>query len=224
MDFKQAGLEVIHAAKKEGLDHVDALIERTEELEVQIRDNKVEKVEQSTSLGLGIRVLNQGRSGFASTEKLDPQTIQKTLLKARSNSEFQDPTDVFMPDKTSAGLDENQLQLYQEELNQLNVEDLSRLGLETEAAARETDPRFQHTEWNILSVRTKLVPIVELCLKMEISENQDLNSGHNGNGILKQEENLVSGRWKKLRNFSEQAVLKAKNCLLFWMNIVLPGY
>ena len=51
MDFQQAGLEVIHAAKKEGLDHVDALIERTEELEVQIRDNKVEKVEQSTSLG-----------------------------------------------------------------------------------------------------------------------------------------------------------------------------
>ena len=142
MDFQQAGLEVIHAAKKEGLDHVDALIERTEELEVQIRDNKVEKVEQSTSLGLGIRVLNQGRSGFASTEKLDPQTIQKTLLKARSNSEFQDPTDVFMPDKTSAGLDENQLQLYQEELNQLNVEDLSRLGLEAEAAARETDPRL----------------------------------------------------------------------------------
>ena len=91
MDFQQAGLEVIHAAKKEGLDHVDALIERTEELEVQIRDNKVEKVEQSTSLGLGIRVLNQGRSGFASTEKLDPKTIQKTLLKARSNSEFQDP-------------------------------------------------------------------------------------------------------------------------------------
>ena len=37
MDFKQAGLEVIHAAKKEGLNHVDALIERTEELEVQIR-------------------------------------------------------------------------------------------------------------------------------------------------------------------------------------------
>ena len=64
MDFKQAGLEVIHAAKKEGFDHVDALIERTEELEVQIRDNKVEKVEQSTSLGLGIRVLNQGRSGL----------------------------------------------------------------------------------------------------------------------------------------------------------------
>ena len=39
-------------------------------------------------------------------------------------------------------MDENQLQLYQEELNQLNVEDLSRLGLEAEAAARETDPRL----------------------------------------------------------------------------------
>ena len=71
--------------------HVDALIERTEELEVQIRDNKVEKVEQSTSLGLGIRILNQGRSGFASTEKLDPQTIQKTLLKAQVTLSFKTP-------------------------------------------------------------------------------------------------------------------------------------
>ncbi|SVC02091.1 uncharacterized protein METZ01_LOCUS254945, partial [marine metagenome] len=62
------------------------LVERTEELEVQIRDGKVEKVEQSTSLGFGVRVLNEGRSGFASTEKLDQQTIERALLKARSNS------------------------------------------------------------------------------------------------------------------------------------------
>ena len=75
MDFQQASKEVLSIAKKNGLKNVAALVERTEELEVQIRDGKVEKIEQSTSLGLGVRVLNEGRSGFASTEKLDHQTI-----------------------------------------------------------------------------------------------------------------------------------------------------
>ncbi|MDP6730524.1 MAG: DNA gyrase modulator, partial [SAR324 cluster bacterium] len=142
MDFQQASKEVLSIAKKIGLKNVDALVERTEELEVQIRDGKVEKVEQSTSLGLGVRVLNEGRSGFASTEKLDQQTIERALLKARSNSDFQDPVEIFMPEAESVQVDERKLELYHEDLNQLNVEDLSRMGLETEAAARETDPRL----------------------------------------------------------------------------------
>ena len=142
MDFQQASKEVLNIAKKNGLKNVDALVERTEELEVQIRDGKVEKVEQSTSLGLGVRVLNEGRSGFASTEKLDQQTIERALLKARSNSDFQDPVEIFMPEAESVQVDERKLELYHEDLNQLNVEDLSRMGLETEAAARETDPRL----------------------------------------------------------------------------------
>ena len=142
MDFQQASKEVLWIAKKNGLKNVDALVERTEELEVQIRDGKVEKVEQSTSLGLGVRVLNEGRSGFASTEKLDQQTIERALLKARSNSDFQDPVEIFMPEVESVQVDERKLELYHEDLNQLTVEDLSRMGLETEAAARETDPRL----------------------------------------------------------------------------------
>ena len=142
MDFQQASKEVLSIAKKIGLKNVDALVERTEELEVQIRDGKVEKVEQSTSLGLGVRVLNEGRSGFASTEKLDQQTIERALHKARSNSDFQDPVEIFMPEAESVQVDERKLELYHEDLNQLNVEDLSRMGLETEAAARETDPRL----------------------------------------------------------------------------------
>ena len=44
MDFQQASKEVLSIAKKIGLKNVDALVERTEELEVQIRDGKVEKV------------------------------------------------------------------------------------------------------------------------------------------------------------------------------------
>ena len=142
MDFQKASREVLSIAKKNGLKNVDVLIERSEELEVQIRNGKLEKVEQSTNLGLGIRVLKEGRSGFASTEKLDQQSIERTLLKAKSNSDFQDSAEIFMPEPGSAQVHEKELELFNDDLNQLKIEDLGRMGLETEAAAKETDSRL----------------------------------------------------------------------------------
>ena len=142
MDLQQTSREVLSIAQKNGLKNVDALVVRSEELEVQIRNGKLEKVEQSTNLGLGIRVLKEGRSGFASTEKLNQHSIERTLLKAKSNSDFQDSVEIFMPEPGSVQLHENELELYNEDLNKLNVEDLGRMGLETEAAAKETDSRL----------------------------------------------------------------------------------
>ena len=70
LKMKQAAEHVLMLAEKKGLKDVDVVIERIESLDVEIRDAKVEKVEQSTSLGLGIRVLDEGRTGLASTERL----------------------------------------------------------------------------------------------------------------------------------------------------------
>ena len=141
MHFEEAARETLRLARKEGFEHVDAVVERGEELEVQIRDGRVEKVEQSTSLGLGIRVLIEGRSGFASTEKLDREAIQRTLDQARGNSDFQDPTGVFMPAAAPPLVEPENLGLFEADLQQLSVEDLSRMGLEAETAAREADRR-----------------------------------------------------------------------------------
>ncbi|MDP7157412.1 MAG: DNA gyrase modulator, partial [SAR324 cluster bacterium] len=71
LDLQQTVDHVLLLAERSGLKEVDALIERDEALEVEIRDGKVEKVEQSTSLGLGVRVLRNGKTGLASTERLD---------------------------------------------------------------------------------------------------------------------------------------------------------
>ena len=70
MNMKQAAEQVLVLAEKKGLKDVDVVVERNDSLDVEIRDAKVEKVEQSTSLGLGVRVLDGGRTGLASTERL----------------------------------------------------------------------------------------------------------------------------------------------------------
>ena len=71
MNMKQAAELVLVLAEKKGLKDVDVVVERSEALDVEIQEGKVEKVEQSTSLGLGVRVLDGGRTGLASTERLN---------------------------------------------------------------------------------------------------------------------------------------------------------
>ncbi len=141
MNLDTAAKATISHARALGLAHVDVMVERSEEMEAQIRDGKVEKVEQSTSLGLGVRVLDEGRSGFASTERLDEKSLQRVVRKARDNAEFQDPTEVVMPEATQPLVSAESLGLYNPELTRLGIEDLSRMGLEIEAAARNADSR-----------------------------------------------------------------------------------
>ncbi len=46
LDMQQAAEHVLFLAERHGLKEVDALIEREDALEVEIREGKVEKVEQ----------------------------------------------------------------------------------------------------------------------------------------------------------------------------------
>ncbi|HIN47772.1 MAG TPA: TldD/PmbA family protein [Deltaproteobacteria bacterium] len=141
LKMKQAAEHVLMLAEKKGLKDVDVVIERIESLDVEIRDAKVEKVEQSTSLGLGIRVLDEGRTGLASTERLSSESIAHAFRNACENAKLQDPTEVEMLDAPAEIPDASTLELYNQELDLLNTEDLTELGLSIEDAVKAADER-----------------------------------------------------------------------------------
>ena len=85
-DMKQAAEHVLMLAAEKGHKDVDVVVERNDSLDVEIRDGKVEKVEQSTSLGLGVRVLDGGRTGLASTERLSSESIAHAFRNACENA------------------------------------------------------------------------------------------------------------------------------------------
>ena len=58
LNMKQAAELVLMLAEKKGLKDVDVVVERSEALDVEIQEGKVEKVGQSTSLGLGVRAVS----------------------------------------------------------------------------------------------------------------------------------------------------------------------
>ncbi len=136
LKMKQAAEQVLTMAEQKGLKDVDVVVESNESLDVEIRDGKVEKIEQSTSLGLGVRVLDEGRTGLASTERLSSESIQHAFENACENAKLQDPTEVEMLDAPAEIPDSTSLELYNPELDQLNTEDLTELGLSIEDAVK----------------------------------------------------------------------------------------
>ena len=133
--------QVLALARQNGLSEVDVLVERGETLSLKIREAKVEKVDQSTSLGLGVRVLLEGRTGLAYTERLESSVLERVLDEAVENAKLQDQLEVSLPTPVTSLPPAETLQLYNSELEQLSFEELAEVGLEIEATAKETDSR-----------------------------------------------------------------------------------
>ena len=70
LNMKQAAEHVLMLALEKGQKDVDVVVERNDSLDIEIQGGKVEKVEQSTSLGLRERVLDEGQTGLTSTKRL----------------------------------------------------------------------------------------------------------------------------------------------------------
>ena len=201
MNMKQAAELVLVLADKKGLKDVDVVVERSEALDVEIQEGKVEKVEQSTSLGLGVRVLDGGRTGLASTERLSSESIQHAFENAFENAKLQDPTQVEMLDAPAEIPDSASLELYNTELDQLNTEDLTELGLSIEDAVKAADKRVVSIPYLGVSrgvmnrfcfpaevfftnrSQMKLPPGADRFYRMEIQENPECKFFTAGTGI-----------------------------------------
>ena len=120
---------------------VDLVLQRSEHLAVRIFRGRVEKLDQATGQGLGIRVVDEGRTGIAYTERLEPKALEKAFLAAKENSTLQDPTEVELLSPPDDVPDPAALELYNPDLESIGVADLEALGLEIEARALKADPR-----------------------------------------------------------------------------------
>jgi len=132
---------VLALAREHRQSDVDLFLQRGDELTLRVFNGRVEKVDQATSFGLGVRVVDEGRTGLAFTERLSEGSLEKTFVAARENAALNDPTEVVLTEPPAAVPHPDSLGLYQPELEALSVDTLGEFGLEIEAAARDADPR-----------------------------------------------------------------------------------
>lgn len=136
-------------ADRAGLgEQVEAYVARTRETDVKIFDGDVESLTVAEGAGVGVRVLVDGRQGFAWAGSLEQDVVDGALAEARDNAAFSSGDEwqgVATPaDASSAPAPD--LDLWRDALTTVPTSEKVALALETEAAARGADPRVRGVE------------------------------------------------------------------------------
>jgi len=72
-------------------EQVEAYVLRGTDLSIRVSGGEVEQLSSATSEGVGLRVVRDGRVGFAWAGSLDPSIVAETLVDARDNASFATP-------------------------------------------------------------------------------------------------------------------------------------
>ncbi len=72
-------------------EQVEAYVARGNETEIRVYEGEIEHFVSAQSEGIGIRVIRDGRTGFAYAGTLDPSAIASVLEQARDNVQFGTP-------------------------------------------------------------------------------------------------------------------------------------
>jgi PmbA protein len=122
-------------------EQVEAFVGRSTSTGVKVHGGEIESLTQATSAGIGVRVVRDGRQGFAWAGSLDDAVIADVLVEARDNAAYAQPEEwvgLAEPD----GVAPPAIDLWRDELAAMPTERKIDLALELERAARARDPRI----------------------------------------------------------------------------------
>ena len=129
---------VIEEARSRNVDHAEAFFDREEELSIEVRDGKVENLKIARDAGLGVRVIQGDRLGYAYTTDLTRgnmvDTLETALANARAASE--DPY-YTLPEPAK---DYPELDLIDTHLDEVSLEEKIELARQIEKCGRSFDP------------------------------------------------------------------------------------
>jgi PmbA protein len=122
-------------------EHVEAFVGRSTSTSVKVHGGAIEALTQATSAGIGVRVIEDRRQGFAWAGTLDDDVIAEVLAEARDNVAYAQPepwVGLAEPD----GVEPPPIDLWREGLAAQPTERKVDLALELERAVRARDPRI----------------------------------------------------------------------------------
>ncbi|HEY3140669.1 MAG TPA: TldD/PmbA family protein [Acidimicrobiales bacterium] len=122
-------------------EQVEAFVARGRSTSVKVHGGEVESLTQAASAGVGVRVVREGRQGFAWAASLDDTVVAEVLAEARDNMTFAEP-DEWVGLAEPDGVEPPAIDLWRDGLDDLSTEDKVTLALELEAAVLAGDPRI----------------------------------------------------------------------------------
>jgi PmbA protein len=143
-------LDLARRVARAARDHeqVEAYVARSRETEVRVFDADVESLSVAGVDGVGVRVVVDGRQGYAWAGSLDPAVVDDTLAEARDNAAFGEPDEwngLAVP-ADAAGVEVAELDVWREELLAVTTDEKVTVALELERATRAADARIRGVE------------------------------------------------------------------------------
>jgi PmbA protein len=126
-------------------EQIEAVAVRGLDTEIKVYEGDIESLSSAQAQGVGIRVIADGRQGFAYAGTLDDEVLAETLAEARDNATFATP-DEFLGLAEPDGVDKADLDLWRDELVDFPADEKVGLALELERAVRAADPRISGLE------------------------------------------------------------------------------
>ena len=132
------------AAEATGGEGVEAYAELTTETSVTAFQGEVERLTSASSSGVGVRVVSDGRLGYAYTADLSDEGLRECLAEARANLEVsgEDPGNVLPDAAAYEALDG----LFDTRQAEADPERKVALALDLEARTRAADPKVTQVE------------------------------------------------------------------------------
>jgi PmbA protein len=128
-------------------EQVEAFVAREREANVRVYEGEIEHLTSAQTEGIGVRVIKDGRVGFAYAGTLDDDSIAEVLAEARDNVAFGTPDEwagLAAPD----GVAPADVDLWREELASFATDAKVALATELERATLALDPRLRVEDAN----------------------------------------------------------------------------
>jgi PmbA protein len=135
-------------------EQIEAFVSRDAETDVRIYEGDVEHFVAAQTEGVGIRVIRDGRTGFAYAGVLDDTAVAEVLAEARDNVQFGTPDEwagLAEPD----GVEVIEQDLWSEALADYSTEGKIALAKELERLTLATDPRIRVDDANYADVASE---------------------------------------------------------------------
>ncbi len=132
-------------ALAQGGEQVEAVVLRSSDTEVRVYEGEIESFSSAQSQGVGVRVIVDGRQGFAYAGTLDDDVLAETVAEARDNAAFGEP-DEFNGLAEPDGVGVAELDLYREALLSVPTDDKISLAQQLEVAVKAADARITGVE------------------------------------------------------------------------------
>lgn len=126
-------------------EQVEAFLGRSHHTDVKVFDGAVESLSSADTQGVGVRVIVDGRQGFAYAASLESPIIAETLDEARDNAAF-GTVDEFLGLVAPDGVEPIDLDLFRPELADFPTDRKVEMALELERAVRAADSRIRGVE------------------------------------------------------------------------------